>query len=101
MPMPSQNAIYIYKFVSPFQMTKIILTNSSSNALQATPYVRDPRIIWCGSANVGFDGYIYFNIIQLPYQPDWNDGVDWRQYSGLILGSRLPDGANKNMILSP
>jgi hypothetical protein len=101
MLMPSQNAIYIYKFVSNFQMTIIMLTNSSSTPLQATPYVKDPRIIWCDSANVGFDGYIYLNINQLPYQPGWNDGVDGRQYPGLILRSRLPDGANKNMILGP
>jgi hypothetical protein len=71
----------------------------SSTTLQAEPYVRDPRIIWPDSANVGFDGYIYFNINQLPYQPDWNDGVDRRQHPGLILRSKLPDGAGKNMIL--
>lgn len=81
--MPTQNAIYIY----------------NDTTLQAEPYVRDPRIIWPDSANVGFDGYIYFNINQLPYQPDWNDGVDGGQYPGLILRSKLPDGANKNMIL--
>ncbi|KAF4636930.1 hypothetical protein G7Y89_g1166 [Cudoniella acicularis] len=57
----------------------------SSTILQTTPYVRDPRIIWPDSANVGFDGYIYFNINQLPYQPDWNDGIDGRQYPGLVL----------------
>jgi len=83
MLMPTDNAIYIY----------------NDTTLQAKPYVRDPRIIWPDSANVGFDGYIYFNINQLPYQPDWNDGVDGRQYPGLILRSKLPDGANKNMIL--
>ncbi|PBP24835.1 major royal jelly protein [Diplocarpon rosae] len=57
MLMPSSNAIYIY----------------NDTTLQAKPYVRDPRIIWPDSANVGFDGYIYFNINQLPYQPDWNN----------------------------
>ncbi|KAN0102847.1 Major royal jelly domain containing protein [Hyaloscypha variabilis] len=68
MLMRSQNAIYIY----------------NSAALQAQPYIHDPRIIWCDSANVGFDGYLYFNINQLLYQPDWNDSGDSRQYPRLI-----------------
>ncbi|CZT05549.1 uncharacterized protein RCO7_08440 [Rhynchosporium graminicola] len=53
MLMPSSNAIYIY----------------NETTLQTEPYIRDPRMIWPDSANVGFDGYIYFNINQLPYQP--------------------------------
>jgi len=81
--MPSQNAIYIY----------------NSTTLQATPYVRDPRIIWVDSANAGFDGYLYYTINQLPYQPDWNNGVDGRIYPGLILRSKLPDGASKSLLL--
>lgn len=52
-----------------------------------------------GSANVGFDGYIYVNINQLPYQPDWNEGVDKREYPGLILRAKLPDGATKSTVL--
>lgn len=83
MLMPEQNGIFIY----------------NSTTLQATPYVRDPRIIWPDSANVGFDGYIYMNINQLPYQPNWNDGVDGRQHPGLILRAKLPDGASKNTLL--
>lgn len=59
MLMPEDNAIYLY--------------NTTSALTQ--PYVRDPRIIWPDSANVGWDGYIYFNINQLPYQADWNNGV--------------------------
>lgn len=62
-------------------------------------YVRDPRIIWCDSANVGFDGYLYFNINQLPYQPLWNNGTDLRVHPGLILRVKLPDGASKNLAL--
>ncbi|KAL2067741.1 hypothetical protein VTL71DRAFT_15837 [Oculimacula yallundae] len=85
MLMPSSNAIYIY----------------NDTTLQTEPYVQDPRIIWPDSANVGFDGYIYFNINQLPYQPNWNDGVDGRQHPGLILRSKLPNGAGKNMLLGP
>jgi hypothetical protein len=46
-------------------------------------------------------GYIYFNINQLPYQSGWNDGVDGTQQPGLILRSKLPDGAHKNLILGP
>ncbi|KAF3018892.1 hypothetical protein E8E14_009440 [Neopestalotiopsis sp. 37M] len=83
MLMPEHNGIFIY--------------NSTTH--QALPYVRDPRIIWPDSANVGFDGYIYMNINQLPYQPNWNNGVDGRQYPGLILRAKLPDGASKNTLL--
>ncbi|KAI1373327.1 major royal jelly protein-domain-containing protein [Hypoxylon crocopeplum] len=83
MLMPEHNAIFIYNYST--QLT--------------TPYVRDPRIIWPDSANVGWDGYLYFTINQLPYQPDWNNGVDGRVRPGLILRSRLPDGASKNTIL--
>lgn len=84
MLMPEQNAIYVY----------------DSTTLRAEPYVRDRRIIWPDSANVGFDGYIYFNINQLPYQPDWNNGTDLRQYPGLILRARLPNNATKSTVLA-
>lgn len=84
MLMPEQNAIYIY----------------NSTTLQAEPYIRDPRIIWPDSSNVGFDGYIYFNINQLPYQPDWNNGTDLRQYPGVILRSKLPNNGTKSTVLA-
>jgi hypothetical protein len=63
------------------------------------PFVRDPRILWPDSANAGWDGYIYFTINQLPYQPNWNNGVDMRVHPGLILRARMPDGASKNTLL--
>ena len=84
MLMPEQNAIYRY----------------DPSTLQAEPYVRDPRIIWPDSANVGFDGYLYFNINQLPYQPDWNNGTDRRQYPGLILRCKLPNNGTKSVVLA-
>lgn len=83
MLMPEHNAIYIY----------------NDTTLQSTPYIRDPRIVWPDSANVGFDGYIYFNINQLPYQPMWNNGTDLREYPGLILRARLPDNGTKSSVL--
>ena len=58
-------------------------------------FVRDPRIIWPDGASVGADGYIYMNINQLPYQADWNDGVDSRTHPGAVLRAKLPDGAGK------
>lgn len=58
-------------------------------------FVRDPRIIWPDGASVGADGYIYMNINQLPYQPDWNDGVDGRVYPGAVLRCKLPGNATK------
>lgn len=84
MLMPEQNAIYNY----------------NTTSLQAESFVRDPRIIWPDSSNVGFDGYIYFNINQLPYQPDWNNGTDLRQHPGLILRAPLPNNGTKSMVLS-
>ncbi|RYP63696.1 hypothetical protein DL769_006890 [Monosporascus sp. CRB-8-3] len=63
------------------------------------PYVRDPGIIRSDSANAGFDGYLYLTINQLPYQADWNAGVEGRVHSDLILRSKQPDGASKNTLL--
>lgn len=83
MLMPEQNAIYIY----------------NTTTLQAEAYIRDPRIFWPDSANVGFDGYIYLNINQLPYQPDWNNGTDRREYPGLILRAKCPNGGTKSTVL--
>ncbi|KAK8054791.1 hypothetical protein PG993_000018 [Apiospora rasikravindrae] len=83
MLMPEHNGIFIY--------------NSSMG--QTVPFVRDPRIIWPDSANVGWDGYLYMTINQLPYQPNWNDGVDGRVHPGLILRARMPDGASKSTVL--
>jgi hypothetical protein len=87
-----------YSFLLSIYRT--VLTHiHSSTILETIPYVRDPRILWPDSANAGFDGYLYFTINQLPYQADWNFGVDRREYPGLILRSRFPDGASKNLIL--
>ncbi|KAL9596118.1 MAG: hypothetical protein Q9219_006017 [cf. Caloplaca sp. 3 TL-2023] len=84
MLMPEQNAIFIY----------------NTTTLQAEPFVRDPRIIWPDSANAGFDGYLYFNINQLPYQPTWNNGTYLRQHPGLILRARLPNNGTKSTVLA-
>ena len=58
-------------------------------------FVRDPRIIWPDGASVGADGYIYMNINQLPYQPDWNFGEDGRVYPGAVLRCKLPGNGTK------
>lgn len=61
--------------------------------------IREFRIIWPDSANTGFDGYLYFNINQLPYQPSWNNGTDLRQHPGLILRTKLPNNGTKSGVL--
>ncbi|KAK7968637.1 hypothetical protein PG996_002937 [Apiospora saccharicola] len=83
MLMPEHNAVFIY----------------NSTLGQTLPFVRDPRILWPDSANAGWDGYLYLTINQLPYQPNWNDGVDGRVHPGLILRARMPDGAAKSTVL--
>ncbi|KAI0397849.1 major royal jelly protein-domain-containing protein [Xylariaceae sp. FL0594] len=83
MLMPESNAIYIY--------------NSTTSL--TVPFVRDPRILWPDSANMGWDGYIYFTVNQLQFNPNWNSGVDKRVYPGVILRAPLPDGATKNTLL--
>ncbi|KAK3074263.1 hypothetical protein LTR53_003424 [Teratosphaeriaceae sp. CCFEE 6253] len=77
--MPTQNAVFYY----------------DPSDGQTHPFVRDPRIIWPDGASIGADGYIYLNINQLPYQPDWNDGVDQRQHPGAILRAKLPGNGTK------
>ena len=77
--MPEHNALYYF--------------DPSSGLTEG--FVRDPRIIWPDGASVAEDGYIYVNVNQLPYQPDWNDGVDGRVYPGAVLRCELPDGATK------
>ncbi|KAK5116534.1 hypothetical protein LTR85_009159 [Meristemomyces frigidus] len=76
---PTQNAIYYY----------------DPNDGQTHGFVRDPRILWNDGASIGADGYIYMNINQLPYQPDWNNGVDLRVYPGAILRCKLPNNGTK------
>jgi len=83
--MPTQNAIYYY--------------NSSIG--QTATFVRDPRILWPDSASIGADGYFYMNINQLPFQPDWNFGVDGRQYPGVVLRVKLPNNGTKITSLFP
>ncbi|EME47134.1 hypothetical protein DOTSEDRAFT_69183 [Dothistroma septosporum NZE10] len=77
--MPEHNAIYYY----------------DPNDGLTHGFVRDPRIIWPDGASIGADGYIYMNINQLPYQPDWNFGVDSRVHPGAILRAKLPNGGTK------
>ena len=79
MCMPEHNAVYVY----------------DPKTLLVEPFVRDPRIIWPDGASVGQDGYLYVNVNQLPYQPNWNNGVDGRVFPGAVLRVRLPEGAGK------
>jgi sugar lactone lactonase YvrE len=76
---PEHNAVYAY----------------NPATLQTEPFVRDPRIIWPDGASVGEDGYMYLNINQLPYQPNWNEGVDKRQYPGAVVRCKLANGGKK------
>ncbi|KAK4553778.1 hypothetical protein LTR86_009276 [Recurvomyces mirabilis] len=62
---------------------------------QTHSFVRDPRIVWPDGGSIGADGYLYLNINQLPYQPDWNNGVDLRQHPGAILRCKLPGNGTK------
>jgi sugar lactone lactonase YvrE len=77
--MPEQNAIYYYD--PQDGLTKGLL--------------QDPRILWPDGASVAADGYIYMNINQLPFQPDWNNGTDLRTFPGAVLRAKLPEGATK------
>jgi sugar lactone lactonase YvrE len=81
--MPEHNAIYVY----------------NPETLRTEPFVRDPRIIWPDGASIGEDGYLYMNINQLPYQPNWNEGVDGRTFPGAVLRVKLPNGGKKIMTL--
>lgn len=76
---PEQNAVYYY----------------DPGDGQTHGFVRDPRILWPDGASVGADGYIYVNVNQLPFQPDWNDGVDLRLKPGVALRAKLPGNATK------
>lgn len=78
--MPESNAIYYYD-------PKDGMTHG---------YVRDPRAVgWIDGISVGNDGYVYWNINQLIYQPDWNNGTDLRIHPGAILRSKLPGNGTK------
>lgn len=77
--MPEHNAVYYY----------------DPKDGQTHPFVEDPRIIWPDGGSIGEDGYLYLNINQLPYQPDWNDGIDQRIHPGAILRCKLPNGGKK------
>ncbi|MCJ1390296.1 hypothetical protein MMC18_003154 [Xylographa bjoerkii] len=79
MSMPEQNSINIY----------------NPSTLQAELYVRDPRIIWADSMSIASDGYIYYNINQLPYQAQWNNGTELRTFPGAVLRSKLPGNGTK------
>jgi hypothetical protein len=35
------------------------------------------------------------NINQLPYQPNWNEGVDKRTYPGAVVRCKLANGGRK------
>jgi sugar lactone lactonase YvrE len=76
---PEHNAVYAY----------------NPETLQTEPFVRDPRIIWPDGASIGEDGYMYLNINQLPYQPNWNEGVDKRTYPGVVVRCKLANGGRK------
>jgi sugar lactone lactonase YvrE len=76
---PEHNAVYAYN-------PETLLTQG---------VVMDPRIIWPDGASVGEDGYMYLNINQLPYQPNWNAGVDGRKKPGVVLRFKLENGGKK------
>lgn len=51
--MPESNGVFYYDSTSK--------GNGQTNA-----FVRDPRIIWPDGGSIGYDGYLYLNINQLP-----------------------------------
>lgn len=65
------------------------------STLQASVFVRDPRIVWPDSMAIASDGYLYVNINQLMYQPNWNGGVDGRVHPGAILRAKLNNNGTK------
>lgn len=77
--MPTQNAVYYF----------------DPSVGETKPFLRDPRILWPDGATIGADGYIYLNINQLPFQPDWNNGVDRRLHPGAVLRAKLPNNGTK------
>lgn len=77
--MPTQNAVYYFDPADG-------LTHG---------WLRDPRILWPDGATIGADGYMYLNINQLPFQPDWNFGVDGRLHPGAVLRAKLPNNGTK------
>ncbi|OAP58841.1 hypothetical protein AYL99_06138 [Fonsecaea erecta] len=79
MLMPTHNAIYYYDPAD----------------LQVHGFIRDPRIIWPDSASIAEDGYFYVIINQLPYQDEWNNAVNLRQFPGAILRAKLLNNATK------
>lgn len=83
MLMPTHNAIYYY----------------DPSDLQVHGFVRDPRILWPDSASISADGYFYMIINQLPYQDQWNNGLNLREFPGAILRAKLIDGGTKIMSL--
>ncbi|OCT47431.1 Major royal jelly-related protein [Cladophialophora carrionii] len=83
MLMPTHNAVYYY----------------NPDDLQVHGFIRDPRILWPDSASIGEDGYFYVIINQLPYQDEWNNGVNLRTLPGAILRAKLINGGSKIMSL--
>jgi sugar lactone lactonase YvrE len=79
MLMPTHNAIYYY----------------DPSDLEIHGFIRDPRILWPDSASIGEDGYLYVIINQLPYQDEWNNGVNLRTLPGAILRAKLVNGGTK------
>lgn len=79
MCMPTNNAIYYW----------------DPNDLQVHGFVRDPRILWPDGASIGADGYLYMIINQLPYQDQWNNGINLREYPGAMLRAKLNNGGTK------
>ncbi|KAL9618735.1 MAG: hypothetical protein Q9160_006614 [Pyrenula sp. 1 TL-2023] len=65
------------------------------STLQASVFVRDPRILWPDSMAMASDGYLYVNINQLMYQPNWNGGVDGRVHPGAILRAKVLNNGTK------
>jgi hypothetical protein len=43
-------------------------------------------------------GGFILNVNQLPFQPDWNNGVDLRRKLGLILRAKLPNNGSKSIV---
>ncbi|EJU02270.1 hypothetical protein DACRYDRAFT_116000 [Dacryopinax primogenitus] len=60
-----------------------------------SPFVRDPRIQWCDTLSVGWDGYLYFTSNQFTRQPQLNNGTDLRRPPFAVFRVPLPNNATK------
>lgn len=78
--------------------SNVVLRYGSRVGPVVETFVRDSRLQWVNTKEVGLDGFLYGDMTQLYDEAFWNDGMEYRLRPRFIFRVKLPDNGMKVLL---